>query len=99
MTINELQDQQEVRYRLGRAGDGWSTGPSWKPWTTGKLFVNRREHDLPAAQRQRCGYWRAGDILGLTVRDIGWAEYVQTDYQGNGLFVAEDYYLEIEGLV
>ena len=99
MKVAELQDQQEVRNRIGRAGDGDATGPSWRPWDTGKLFVNRREKDLPARLRGRCAYWAAGDITGLTIRDKGWAEYTQADYQGNGLFLAEDYYLEIEGLV
>lgn len=103
MTLAELFDGQTVKYRIGRAGDGDATGPSWRPWTTGTLFCNRRDKDLPERMRPRCAYWRGGDITGLTIRDDatvqGWAEYTQADYCGDGTFVAEDYYLEIEGLV
>jgi len=96
MSIADLKDYQQVTYRLGRAGN---SKVIWEPWSIGHLFVNRREHDLPARFAKRCAYWRAGDIMGLTIRDKGWAEYTQADYQGNGLFLAEDYYLEIEGIV
>lgn len=99
MTLAELKDGQPVRYRYGRGGDSDATGPSWGPWTDGELFVFRRNKDLqPAYLRKRCAYWRAGDIVTITIRDLDLAEYSQADYQGDGLFLAEDYYLEIGGL-
>jgi hypothetical protein len=38
-----------------------------------------------------------GKVTLIALKDVDWAEYyVVADYQGNNLFINEDYYLEIK---
>lgn len=99
MTLADLKSfEKGVRYRTGMAGE---SDVEWGPWKDGEFFITRRTRDLPTNLRQRCSFWRKGDITAITPIGEGadWATYTQGDYQGNGLFVNEGYYLEIEGLV
>jgi hypothetical protein len=97
IALPNLNNDLEVRYRIGRAG---RHSVDWEPWTTGKLYVRRREKDLPKRMRWGCANWKAGKILTITVRDPSkcWCEYSEADYVGDGVFLNEDYYLEVEGL-
>jgi hypothetical protein len=82
MRISDLQDNQVVRARWGRAG---RTAPDFGPWRDAPLYVQRDNK---------------GNVVVVALRlppGEDWAEYNPRDFQG-GLFVAEDYYLEIEGL-
>lgn len=96
MTTRELSSEQPVRYRLGKAGESQC---EWQDWTVGKLYIARRDKDLPSKLRNLCSYWRAGDITTLAVQDRSWAEFTEGDYIGGGMFMCEDYLIEIEGLV
>ena len=87
MKLNDLKDGQTVRYRIGRAE---TDDVNWQEWTSGVLYLVRR------AKAFR--HYRAGEIVTLTVRDIGWAEYGEKDFF-DGTFTAEDYYLQIDGLM
>jgi len=95
MDLKDLEDQIEVKYRTGRAG---RTSVEWNPWRVGKLYVQKRQEDVPKLKRRGPMTWQAGSILTLTPTDEVTAEYGQGDYCGEGIFCAEDYYLEIEGL-
>ena len=56
----------------------------WSDWRERALYVQRNNK---------------GEITVLSIQHDNWAEYnPKYDYQGNGLFTAEDYYMEIEGL-
>ena len=90
MTLADLQHGMEVRYRLGRAGPN---NVVWQEWDTSTLYLRRREKVL-----KRSNYPNVGDITELVIEGTGWASYTQSDYCGNGVFSAEDYYLEIEGM-
>jgi hypothetical protein len=96
MNLSDLNSNNEVRYRTGMAGQN---DVDWNQWKQGRLFIERRETDLPGNLRKRCRYWKKGDIVSLTPEGMGWATYTQGDYCDNGVFSAEEYYLEIEGLV
>jgi len=48
--------------------------------------------DISLSVHKRCGR-----TVILTIRGVEWAEYVPDDFDG-GVFVCEDYYLEIKGL-
>lgn len=100
MKLSELQSQQTVKYRTGRDVGGDSIEPGWSEWKQGVLYIHRRDTDLPKKYRRGkvdSDKWKAGYILTLAVPDWG-AEYSQHDYCGKGVFLAEDWYLEIEGL-
>lgn len=86
MQLADLHDNQTVTYRLGRAG---LSRVEWQPWTVGTLYVVRRS----VAFRHH----PKNEIITLTVRGAGWAEYGERDFF-EGVFMAEDYYLEIKGL-
>ncbi len=92
MRVSELQDRQTVRARWGRAGE---EDVNWGPWQDATLYVQRFQ----------------GQVACVGLRNVPWAEYGPRDfveakdaYQGgergapNGLFLVEDYYLEVEGL-
>jgi len=95
--LEELENNELVEYRVGRAGP---TSVVWEPWMVGTLYVNKRETDLASKYRKRApDTWRAGSILTLTPHNSITAEFGQGDYCGNGIFCAEDYYLEIKNLI
>lgn len=85
MKIGELQDGQVVRARWGRAGE---EDVNWGPWKDVPLYIQRHK------DRVTC----------IALKDINWAEYGPDDFNPDyanpkfGVFLAEDYYLQIEGL-
>lgn len=93
MTTADLQHGQLVRCRLGRHG---REAIDWHPWREGRLYLQRRTV-LPRGAHRRG--LKLNDILTLTIEGCSWAEYSQQDYVGGGVFNAEDYNLQIEGLV
>jgi len=95
MKLSSLQNNQIVKYRIGRAGP---TEVIWGKWTIASLYVARRQQDLPAKLRNKCKYWKAGDITTLTTVEDVCAEFNQNDFCDDGIFNAEDWYLEIDGL-
>lgn len=97
MKLSELKDHQEVRYRLGRDTDG--PGPAWGEWKTGNIYLMRRTIELPKALRRRSREPNLGDIISIGIRDAGFAEFSQSDYESEfNTFHCEDYLLQIEGL-
>lgn len=94
MKLADLKDGQTLTVRYGRAGEH---APNWGPWHDSKIFLRRRETPLPKRLHNRSNAPNVGDILTLTLDS--WAEYGQGDYCGDGVFVVEDYYLEIKDLI
>ncbi len=86
MKIADLKDGQVVRARVGRAG---RESVEWQEWKDYFLYVQRN---------------KKGEIVIITLHRSGWAEYSPDDYEPPtgyhpyGVFLAEDYYMEIEGL-
>jgi hypothetical protein len=101
MELKDLNNETIYTIRVGRAGE---TDVTWAPWGKSKLYVGRRESDLPKRLASRAkGYGKKGDIIELTpvgedMSHSGWATYTQRDYMGNGVFLIEDWYMEIQGL-
>jgi len=93
--LASLQNNQSVRYRIGRAG---RTDVEWEDWKEGPLYVEKRESDMPSLKNRARDTWKAGSILMLIPIGENTAEFGQADYCGNGVFCAEDYYLEIADL-
>lgn len=94
MKLANLKHEQEVMYRTGKAGE---THHEYGPWKIGKLWIAKRTSDLPVRLRKRTEFWRNGDILTLCVPD--WpAEYRASDYCGEGVFMNEEWCLQIQGL-
>jgi hypothetical protein len=98
MNVSDLKDGQVVRARWGRAG---KEDVDWGSWRDVELyvqmFVNKKTKEP--------------EICAVALRNWTWAEYGPRDfieakdaYQNgvrgapNGVFLVEDYYLEIEGL-
>lgn len=54
----------------------------WSPWRLEKLYVYRHVD---------------GKVVLVTLADHNWAEYSPSQLE-NGVFIAEDYYMQIEGL-
>lgn len=97
MTLAELQNGQQVRYRAGRHG---RTQIEWGPWSTGTLYLARRDKPLPVHMRKRSREPNVGDIISLTVEEAQTADFSQSDFEPDfHIFASEDYALEIEGLV
>lgn len=86
MKISELQDGQIVTLRTGRAG---RHAVEWGMWRPATLYIQRN---------------KKGEVVVIAIKSEGWAEYSPRDwnppFDGNphGTFVAEDYYMEIEGV-
>lgn len=98
MKLAELQHGQVVKYRVGRAG---RTAPDWSEWRTSPIFLRRREKEY----RRGKTVYPVGQILELVIEnEPNWATYCWTSFcppsqpGSNAIFLAEDYYLEIEGL-
>ena len=89
LELNKLINGMSVRYRTSRRDNEAGTAPEYSEWKQGTLYVARRE----------IGYKRfpAGEIITLTINDIGWAEYSQKDYYPEfNEWLAEEYRLEFE---
>ena len=87
MKINELQDNQIVTLRTGRAG---RHAVEWGMWRPATLYVQRN---------------KKGEIVDIAIKSENWAEYnpkhdynPPSEYHPHGVFTAEDYYMEIDGL-
>jgi len=82
MKIDELVLGQTVTARWGRAGP---EDVKWGPWKDVQLHVQKGKDSKVA-------------IIGL--KGVNWAEYGPGDYARNngGMFLVEDYYLQIQGL-
>jgi len=86
MKVSDLQHGQVVRARWGRAGEN---APNWCEWTDVSLHVQRHQ----------------GCVTLVALQRVDWAEATPRDFcppdefSPNGMFLVEDYYLEIEGLV
>lgn len=82
MKISELQNGQVVRARIGMAG---RHEVEWQEWKNLPLYIQKN---------------KKGEVVIVALEPpMNWAEYnPKYDYVGNGLFTAEDYYMEIEGL-
>lgn len=95
MKLSDLKQGQTVTARHGRAGE---SSPNWGPWHETQIdYLVRRDQPLPQGLRRRSNAPDLGDIITLAV--AGWpAEYGQGDYCGQGLFLVEDWYLEIKEL-
>ena len=89
MRISELQDGQKVTARLGRAG---REAAEFGPWHEVELNVQRTKKAYKKTP--------AGTVCSIAVKDDpSWASYdPRHDYHGGNLLLAEDYYMEIEGL-
>ncbi len=98
MKLEDLKDGQTVRARWGRAGD---TDVKWGAWKDVQLFV---QTSVEKKSRQP-------KIAIVALKDVNWAEYGVGDFTpakdayqngvrgaSNGIFLTEDYYLEIDGL-
>ncbi len=85
MKIADLQHGQVVTLRTGRAE---RHGVEWGEWQNKPLHIQRFK----------------GRIVIIAIQDSEWAEYTPQDYQPPtgyhpyGVFTAEDWYMEIEGL-
>jgi hypothetical protein len=80
MKISELQNEQVVNTRIGRAG---RNGVRWQKWEQKPLFVQRN---------------KKGKVVIVSLMNSFWAEYCPEFDYSNGTFIAEDYYMQIEGL-
>lgn len=98
LDLTKLKDGQTVKYRTARS-DG-SNRPGWSQWKTGTLYLQRRETPLPKKYRRgqtNNPEHEAGAIITLAIREIGWAEYSQNDYEPEfNTWSCEDYELEIQ---
>lgn len=95
MTLLELANGQVVTARHGRAE---RDGAHWEDWRQAVLYVVRRTEELSNSLRKRSTSPNVGDIITI-VADGCDCEYSQGDYCGDGVFMVEDYYLQIEGLL
>lgn len=82
MKIDQLVHGQKYTVRCGRRGD---ENVKWEPWQELALHIQREKKTGKVA------------IVGLIGKN--WAEYGPDNYEArHGLFLVEDYYLQIEGL-
>lgn len=94
MKLADLQHDQQVQVRCGRAG---RESPQWGEWHAAKLHIQR---DARFAGRSP----KAGGVAVLALKTlddkpVDWAEYDGDDFDPkHKVFLVEDYYLEIEGL-
>ena len=85
MRVNDLQNDQKVRARWGRAG---REGPNWGPWRDVQLFVQRSKGRVAVVALKDISWAECSeDDLCSPSGDLQ-----------NAYFLVEDYYLEIEGL-
>jgi hypothetical protein len=97
MTLSDLHNGQQVRYRLGLHTRG--IAPDWSEWQTGELYIYRRLADLPPSVRKRTRLWHAGDLLTVSIRSEA-PEFSGEDFDPTyRVFNCEENLLEIEGLV
>ena len=85
MKVEDLQDNQVVRARWGRAG---AEAPAWGPWQDARLYVQRHKGKVVLVTLKDHSWAEGGP------RDLAGPD----EWQKNAYFVVEDYYLEIEGL-
>lgn len=89
----ELQNNQRVKYRIGKHGEH---SINWGEWKSGNLYVARRV--LPIKRVKFSFTPNLGDIITLTIRNENCAEFSQQDFNEDGVFNCEEWNLEIEGL-
>lgn len=98
LTLDCLYNDMEVTYRTSDSYNSRSGEPFWSDWESGKLYLMRREKDLPKRERGYRDDWKSGAIIGIAVGDS--AEFKQSDYQeAFGFFDnGEGWKLQIKGL-
>lgn len=80
----KLQDLKNGQKVRLRTGRPGSEDVVWGDWTERELYVLNDKLGRPAV---------------LALKDVNWVEYAPAyDYCGGGVFLCEDYYLQIEGL-
>jgi hypothetical protein len=78
-----IQDLQDGQLVRARWGRAGEEDVDWGPWKDVHLRVQRH--------RDR--------IVGISLVGVGWAEYGPGDFdKRSGVFLVEDYYLEIAGV-
>lgn len=82
MKLHELYDQQTVTFRYGHYIEH-KDAPAWSEWTRGVINVQRNAK---------------GEIVTLSINGLDWAEYSEYELYDDGVFEAEGYYLQIQGL-
>jgi hypothetical protein len=67
-----------------RVGMAERYGVEWREWQLRPVSIQKNKKN---------------ETVIIALQGLGWAEYnPKEDYQGKGLFTAEDYYMEIDGL-
>jgi hypothetical protein len=80
----EIKDLQNGQVVRARKGRPGRENVCWEPWHDVQLYVQRTS---------------GGEICVITFADGSWAEYDPQDFDPTyGIFLVEDYYLEIQGL-
>ena len=80
----KISELQDGQVVRSRVGKHGDHAPDWQEWGDHTLYVQRT---------------KTGEICTITLRDINWAEFdPRTGDFYDGLFSAEEYLLEIEGL-
>lgn len=83
MKISDLENQQVVKYRLGKHTNGIS--PDWQQWKQGPMYVQR--HPI------------TNKVLIVTPQDECCAEFSPEDFCSDWKqFSCEEYLMEIEGV-
>ena len=92
ITLANIQTGDTARLRMGRAG---RTGVVWGPWEEREVYVERRASPLPRRTRRPVRSHEVGAIITLTVVDGDTADFSIDDFH-DGVFTAEDYYLQLD---
>lgn len=100
LDLSKLHDGQRVRYRLSKRDNKEGTAPEYDPWTEGTLYLVRREKPLPKRIKRTRKSQEVGSIITLAIRDIGWADYSEDDYDPEyNEWLAEEYRMQIEPIL
>jgi hypothetical protein len=96
ITLENLQNDDNVRFRIGRAG---LDDIVWQNWQEGPMYVQRREKSLPKKiHDSRRQSHNVGAIITITPKMANTAEFSADDLNEEGeiVFCCEDYYMQID---
>ena len=73
---DQLKNDMCVKVQLSRRDNFEGDAPEWRDPQDVTLYVERREKDYKRGRE----FYPAGQILIMTIKDFGWAEYRESDF-------------------
>ena len=93
---DQLKNDMRVKVQLSKRDNWEGDAPEWRDPQVVTLYVDRHEKDYKRGKE----FYPAGELLIMTIKDFGWAEYGMSDYcPEHDEWLCEEYRMKILEIV